>query len=307
MSEQQPATHPPKLPLWQTISLSYHEYFSGFGDVLRISWIWLAVLTALVYLATWLQYSWMIAAISDLKTSIPEGPTPLPVPPMPPMTDAAFLVLLAANAGIIVAALSIAVAWHRHVILGEPARSSTANIFTILPWSYASAAVLILLAVCLPVAFIAGGLLWAYLPQGAGFGGPISPIMMIISILDAVALAAVIRLSILLPARAVGDIHVGFKEAWHMTAGNTVRLAWGLFITAVVPLMLAQVAAAALWTPSAGDLLGLDNTQIAGLAERMAAVNSAGIVLTLLVLPIGAGFLSHAYRFLAGHSAPPTS
>lgn len=307
MSEQHPAAGPPKLPLWRTISLSYREYVVGFGDVLRISWVWLAALTALVYLATWLQYSWIIAAINDLKRSVPEGPTPNPVPLMPPMSSAEFLLPMVADFMIILAALSIAVAWHRHVILGEPARSSAANVLTVLPWSYAAALILILLAVSVPVVIVAATLLWAYLPQGGGFGGPFSPVMVIIAVLDAAALAALLRLSLLLPARAIGNVNIGFKEAWHKTAGNTVRLAWGFFLTAIIPIGLAQTAASALMTPTAADLFALGSPQIAGMAERMAAFNSAGIALSLLVLPIGAGFLSHAYCYLVGQPETPAA
>lgn len=295
-----------RLPVLPTVARSYREYAANFVDVLRISWVWLAILTALVYLATWLQYSWIVAAISDLKSSVPDGPTPQPAPAMPPMSSAASLAVLAADALTVVAALSIAVAWHRYVLLGEPARSCAPNVLTIYPWSYAAAVILAVLAVSIPVVVSAAALLWVYLPQGGGFGGPFDPVMVVIAVFDAMALAALIRLSLLLPARAIGAHEVGFREAWHKTAGNTLRLVWGIALTAVIPFLLAQALATAFLVSDPADLLALSKSQIAGLAGRMAAVNSASIDLSLLVLPIGAGFLSHAYRFLVGPSSTPT-
>jgi hypothetical protein len=36
-----------KLPLWPTIRLSYTSYFRHFGDVLRISALWLSLMAVL--------------------------------------------------------------------------------------------------------------------------------------------------------------------------------------------------------------------------------------------------------------------
>jgi hypothetical protein len=46
-----------KLPLWKMIRLSYSSYFQNFSDVLRISWLWVAVGTPLLGIMTWLLFS----------------------------------------------------------------------------------------------------------------------------------------------------------------------------------------------------------------------------------------------------------
>jgi hypothetical protein len=61
----------PKLPLWATICLSYSSYFHNFPDVLRISWLWLAVVTPLVGIANWLQFSWMAGVMAGVKRGPP--------------------------------------------------------------------------------------------------------------------------------------------------------------------------------------------------------------------------------------------
>jgi hypothetical protein len=113
-----------KLPLWDTICRSYSSYFRNLPDVLRISWMWLAIAAPLMGIAAWLQISWMKDFMANAK------------PGMPPQ---AFLVSRpietivlghVANLGLIFAGVSIAVAWHRQIILGELPRFSGSNVAT---------------------------------------------------------------------------------------------------------------------------------------------------------------------------------
>ena len=69
------AANPSKLPLWDTICLSYSTYFNNFLDVLRISWLWMLVGVPLLGYASWQQMSWMAKSI-DLKPGIPPPPVP---------------------------------------------------------------------------------------------------------------------------------------------------------------------------------------------------------------------------------------
>jgi hypothetical protein len=61
----------PKLPLWDTICLSYSSYFHNFTDVLRISWLWLAVVTPLWGTAIWLQLSLTANLAAGMKRGTP--------------------------------------------------------------------------------------------------------------------------------------------------------------------------------------------------------------------------------------------
>jgi len=60
----------PKLPFWDTVSLSYSTYFSQFIDVLRASWLWLLVVAAFTGFASWQQWSWLARAMENLFTGV---------------------------------------------------------------------------------------------------------------------------------------------------------------------------------------------------------------------------------------------
>jgi GYF domain 2 len=59
----------PKLPLQDTIGLSYSSYFHNFPDVPRISWLWLAVALPLAGITNWLQFS----RFPEVATTINRG------------------------------------------------------------------------------------------------------------------------------------------------------------------------------------------------------------------------------------------
>ncbi len=115
--------------------------------------------------------------------------------------------------------------------------------------------------------------------------------------LFAIGLAAGLRLSLLLPARAVDDTSITFKQAWHSTRGNTWKLFWGIAVTTYPPLLLLQLAAlTSIGFPRPG------NFARESFVPQMTAISTVYVVYYLLITPIGIGFLSHAYRhfFRAG-------
>jgi hypothetical protein len=59
----------PKLPLQDTIGLSYSSYFHNFPDVLRISWLRLAVALLLAGITNWLQFF----RFAEVATTINRG------------------------------------------------------------------------------------------------------------------------------------------------------------------------------------------------------------------------------------------
>ena len=69
--------------------------------------------------------------------------------------------------------------------------------------------------------------------------GSVAALMVIA--LYAVVIAIMLRLSPLLPARAVGDRDRTFKETWRQTRGNTWRLFWGLLACVFVPMVVIQI------------------------------------------------------------------
>jgi hypothetical protein len=278
LAEGPPDLPYPKLPFWDTVSLSYSTYFSHFIDALRASWLWLIAVAALTAVASWQQWSWMATAMTNLKPGV--------APQMPKPTEMAVLLNLA-NIFLLLAGVSIAVAWHRLMILDERPGFSGSNVATKNVWRYIGIGILICLIVLLPaVATI--------LPLAASTGllplGSLVPVAVLILILCLVGITA-LRLSLLLPARAVGDLSLTLKQTWVRTRGNAWRLFWGMVATTVPPSLVVQIA----------FLLGVGPPDPATFASgdfaaRMTALSTIFNIYYLLMLPIGIGFLSHAYR-----------
>jgi hypothetical protein len=268
----------PKLPLWDTICLSYSTYFHNFQDVLRITWLWLVVTALLMGTVNWQLFSWAAEVMTSLKPG-----TPLPSQPVETMLlgNASTLVLL-------VAGLSIAVAWHRRIILGEHPGFSGSNVATKNLWRYVGVGLAIFLIVLLPLLII-GVPMFFLLASITAESAPGSTMLMLLPFSFAlVGFAVALRLTLLLPARAVGDLGLTFKEAWNRTRGNTWRIIWGVVGTTVLPMLAAQIALF-------GFLPGPDMFADPAFVARMTVTSTIFVVYYLLILPIGIGFLSHAY------------
>jgi len=273
-----------KLPLWDTISLSYSTYFRYFPDVLRISWLWLAVAAPLTGIANWGRFSLMAGLIADMKRGIPL-PTSAQL-----ASGTVEMTVLGSAAGLLslFAGVSIAVAWHRHIILGEDPGFSGSNVATKDLWRYVGVGLAICLIVMLPLLVVVGTRFLLFTPVAGGgppgFGALILiPVIFFVFLL---AFAVMLRLSPLLPARAVGDLGLTFKETWQRTRGNTWRIFWGIAACTILPILAAQIV-----------LLGFINPAMFadGFIGPMVAASTIFTVYYLLVLPIGIGFLSYSY------------
>ena len=227
----------------------------------------------------------------------------LPPPQMPPPTGMVVLLSLG-NILILLACVSIAVAWHRPMILGERPGFSGSNVATQTVWRYIGMAIAIFLINFLPALGVLFPALHFLLPaEEAGGDSPplglfaVIPLMLVLA---AVGLAVAFRLSLLLPARAVGDVSIRFKQAWLRTRGNTWRLFWGIGLTTAPPLLLVQIAfLTMLGAPIPG------NFAEDGFVARMTVMSTVTVIYYLLITPIGIGFLSHAYRhFFQGGLEP---
>ncbi len=228
----------PKLPLWHTIGLSYSTFFAHFKDVLQISWLWLLVIMPLTGATSWLQMSWMAEVIANSRQD---------VSPQIPAQPIDMIVLgNAANLAILFAGVSIAVAWHRRLILGEHPGFSGSNVASGNLWRYIGMGILICLIVAIPALVIVVPIFFWVLPHATGttvvpVNSSIFPIIILVFVIYIVAFAVVLRLSLLLPARAVRDLTLTFKGAWNRTRGNTWRIFWGIVITTVPPILAAEI------------------------------------------------------------------
>jgi hypothetical protein len=264
----------PKLPLWHTIRLSYSTYFRRFNDALRASWLWLIIVAALTSVAT-SQWTWMATATANYTY-------------FQTRKIAEMIVLLGVYKALaLFAGVSIAVAWHRLLILDERPGMSGSNVTSKDLWRY----ILVGLALCLiyalpPIPF------YALTFTGLNSTSPIMLLPFALCFVLQVASGVVfLRLLVLLPARAIGNADLTFRQAWNRTRGNFWRLLWGFLFTKLPPVLIVQVAFAALYgLPHPGDALEQ------GAVTRMTIFSTVGSIYYLLIVPIGIGFLSHAYR-----------
>lgn len=268
-----------KLPLWNSICRSYSAWFTHFPDVLRISWLWLAVCG----LMSWWQLSWFGGVLANIKQGV--------APQVSPQARA--LIYVAAVIWLLAAA-SITVAWQRRVVLGERPRLSGSNLFTGSLWRYVGVGLLIAIVAVLPALVLVLLLSSIALPIAWALGarafaiGVVSAIVVVV--LYVAVFTVVLRLSPVLSARSVGDLNPNFKETWRLTRGNTWRLFWGVVACTFVPLIVVQIVVAL--------FLGLPGAQqlAAGvLSARFGATNIVNIICYMLATPISANFMALAY------------
>jgi hypothetical protein len=277
----------PKLPLGATISLSYATYFYNFADVLRASWLWLVLIAPLTGIVGWLQASWFAEAVASMKQGvIPSRPLELIV-----LGNLDSLLL-------VVAGVSIAVAWHRRIILDEQPGFSGSNLTTKNFWRYVWVGLAICLMIGIPLLAIVLPMFYFLLPSVVGGAG--HPVLIpgfaavpfiALFLLYLTAAAIMLRLSLLFPARAAGDVALTFKETWDRTSGNAWRIFWGIAACTLPPTLLVQIAFLV--------LAGIPDptTFISGaFPVRWALIGAVSMIYYLLILPIGIGFLSQAYR-----------
>jgi hypothetical protein len=288
----------PKLPLGNTIALAYSTYVRNIPDVLRASWLWLALILPLTGVASWLRWSQVTGIMAGANAAMPAHA----------VTDASrvtgtTVLDLAVSLIWLLAGVSIAVAWHRRIILGEHPGLSGSNVATKTLWRYVLTgidicAIIILLWLAIVVSiylssiFSTGGI-----PRLTSSG--YITLFLVILVFHIAAYAAVVRLSLLLPACAVGDLDLTFKQTWKRTRGNTWRLWWGIVACMVPPMLVSVIVFFILIGPPRPDLFDSQARDLSGgegYAVRVAAMNAIFMVYNLLTVPIWIGFLSHAYR-----------
>jgi hypothetical protein len=297
----------PKLPLGEAISLSYAWFFQKFADVLRISWLWLVLGGVLIGAANWMQWSGMAAAFADAaKSQTHLGQPRVTLPP-----GHGWLMLIAYLV-VMLGTVSIAVAWHRRILLDEQPGLSGSNIASTALWHYIGTGIvlglifiLLMLLIFVPIALIFG----ASAQSSTGdrpSGSVIAYIVLIAFALYITALSIVLRLSVLLPARAVGDSTLTFRQAWNRTRGNTWRMFWGLIACSLPPVIVLEIisliVAAAVGFPRLAPTAG----QVAVPALGLTIISTLMFVLSLLIVPIYIGFLSQSYRHFSP-TAPDVS
>lgn len=261
---------PRKLPVWKTVGACYVAVVGNLGQLARIGWLWLVIMLPVYAALHWLAWAWQQEdAASVFAVSI-----------LPVIVELPFLA-------------SIAVAWHRLVLRHEGVTSPAYLRLDGIVWSYALYSFLLVLLAwspLLPLGWVANPALldvdfdslWSYLAV-------LAPPLLLLVLALAVALLVLPRLSLVLPAVALGE-RLSLRDAWRTTRGNTLRLA-----------LATCVCMLPAWVPAL-PYLWWDWS--AATVSRAAYVGGELIVsLSIAVLTIFAvTLLSLMYRFFAASS-----
>ena len=293
LTEGPPGLPYPKLPLGHAIGLAYSTYFANFASVLRTSWLWLIVIVVPTGLASWQEWSWMSAAIANIKPGQPPA-----LPNFGKMTA----LLHASQALLLFAGASIAVAWHRLMILNEPPGISGGNVATKTLWRYVGMGIAILAIDILPAEIVSRA--EAYIFAGASPTAVSMATTLLIIVLYVFGMAAMLRFGLLLPARAIGNFGLTFAETWHRTSGNTWRLFWGVTATTTPLLMVGSlISIVVTGVPGSASFANLGSSDF---VLRITIASTITAMYYLLIVPVGIGFISHAYRHFFEAPLQPT-
>src|SRR5258708_26693365 len=217
----------------------------------------------------------MATAMANLKPGLP---------PQMPRSSAMALLLNLANILLLLAGVSIAVAWHRLMILNEHPGFSGSNLATKNLWRYVVVGLALCLIMFLPVAAVMLPTFYFLFPATAGGAPPAAgffPLIMVIFVVYAVGIAIALRLTLLLPARAVGDTSLTFKQTWNRTRGNIWRLFWGIVVTTIPLLLIAQIVFLVGIGPPHPGVAGDED-----FVARMTAASTVFSIYYLLIVPI---------------------
>lgn len=289
-----------KLPLWKSVYDTYALTLSHFGKLVRIGWVWVALFTAFIALFYW--YDWpseqAARAIGDpriLYTYVP------------------YIVSIAVGS-------SIAIGWHRYLLLGERqvTRAYLRVDRTVFRYFLYSIVLTILMlgpltlplvlvelvsepiAMDMPVASEGSGAEASATQSDAkdadgdlstplflGFVVLASPVIFFVFAIPAYLPT---RLALVLPAIAIGNTRFGPRESWRLSSGNFWRLYAGSAMAIAPPLVIEG----ALCYPS-------------GLFDHLAWTQWSYVLDSCITELIGfmAGltgitFLSVAYRYFMG-------
>ena len=267
-----------KLPFWEMVGRAYALPLEHAGAIVQMTWAWALILAV----GTGALYSLLDAAqLAAIQRGEGLGP--------------ASLNLVSLLTGLIVGS-SVAVGWHRLLLLGEPQGGGAYLRLDNTVWRYIAVAGLMLL-ISLP--FLAAAFLMSQLTpdlaaradnppaEVAGWMG-----LLFIVLLGAMVLAFLLttRLSLVLPARAIDDMVLTLGDSWRLTQGNFWRLFAGTLACYLPTLVLGGIIASLAGGEGNGSGTFILSTMLSSVA---------GLVTSVVPL----GFLSLAYKQLVSRAA----
>lgn len=249
------------LPIIATVQNAYTDVWNGRAMLVRAAALWLALVLLLDGASNFLGF--------DAQPVTPENPA-----------GAGYmlggLITLVSGLVTVVGMAAIMVVWHRRILIGEtmvgalaPVRRQTIRYLfmeigiTLLGVAVASLALMISMAL-----------------------GPLAPIGVMIGILASVLLT--IRLVLVLPAAAVDDKGMTFRNSWQLTKEHWLRLVAGSLLAAIPIIIAAMVLQSLLqFLGGAGSLIGEFVSLVGGAVQAT----------------VGAAYLSFSYIHITAKPA----
>ena len=254
-------TKPAKLPFWHTVGRAYALPFNDADTLGRVIWLWLGVITPVLLITSWLIAPTLVDLMAKIGT--------------PASKDLGWQLQMLSSLKQIVllpAVASIAVAWHRFVLINEQPHERYLQIDrnVLLYAGYVFMTTIVLSGI---------GQFPTYLAAATGTKAP-DWAAGVASLLVLSLFFVVARCSPILVAIALGRSDISLANVWKVTQRNTWRLAMGPVVCLI--------------------LLALPRTimfHLGGMSRL-----SAAMVLTVLDLTsiiggvVGVSFLSLAFR-----------
>ena len=256
------------LPVLAAFSHAFHSTTNNLGFAFQISWPWMLALLPI-------NIAGNIYVLANGFVSVEA------------MSSGVFAVSLVMVVASMLAFSSIAVNWHRYILLDEVPHGMERLRLDSTVWRYVGNLILIWLAVVLiyiggAIGFVVTGLAM-YATAGEG-----SLWLLALAAIPFVCALIVIayRLSVKLPAVALGRQDYGMRNAWNDTTGNSWKFL-GLFLLYFLVIIVAGLLAGAV-----GWILGQIGGN-AGQAISVAVQLAVNWVLTIL----GVTMLTSLYGF----------
>jgi hypothetical protein len=260
------------LPVLGALRHCWRSINGNMGVALRMSWPWIAVIMVI-----------NLAGDAYLTKATPDSGA---------MAPSDYPILLAIELVTMLGISSLAVNWHRYIFLDELPASLAARLrLDRVVWRYFGnmLAVLAMLALAAVAAIVAVALA---IPQQAADAPP-PWAYALTGLLILIAATYFYRLSVKLPAIALGRDDYGFRNALDDTRGNSAALLGFILLQA---LAVAAVASAVLGLGEA--LRSLDaSVQYAILTPLLVAVNWFAILWNVTVLTSFYGFFAEKRNF----------
>lgn len=259
-------TTPAKLPVWRTVAEAYRLAFVMAGQLARIAWLWLIVLMAATAALAYAVWPLEEAAKRNNEFS--------------------FAGLLLQQPVTAFVTSSVAVAWHRMVLLGEKIARSYLRLDAVV-CRYFAFGMLLALPFNL-LAFIPFSPL-NLLPgahSGAALAASAALLLVYVAVLTASFVAST-RLALILPAIALGRRDATLGDCWRRTRGSFWRLFWGVTLS-IIPMILIVLVPIPDPTAAATSAMNVCIYEAIGLLTGVVAV----------------GFLSVAFRHFYPDIAP---